>query len=287
MGIFSIWHWAILITLGWILLSALGLRRNGTQTYVIKEWIASETPKQDGVYVHITGRKSGLISFLLATVGIDPTVSLIVDREFVRFKEGSWTGFKSCVTPIEKICSGHFGYSKPFWSTVFWVVIGFVLLVPTFGISLILILGAIFFYFLNKTTELGMTYIGGGNNGFAFKRSIIEGENIDEFAAEHIVSIIEMIMHGKDKPRAVNANAGARVSGGVDAGEQARQKMDAFKEQALRAGERAASKVATSLAAASENMARAAKAPESKCPSCGETTKSEDVFCGSCGHTLR
>ena len=265
-------------------MSILGSLR-GPETYVIKEWVASETPNQDGVYVHVSGRKSGLISWFLSLVGIDPIISLVVDRENVRFKEGTWTGFDMVVTPIGKLCSGRYGYVKPFWSSASLVFIGLMLLVPSFGISILMILWGLYSYFANKTTKLGVTYLDGSGNEFAFKRSIIEGKNIDEVAAGRIISIIEMIMLGRDKP---NFNSDeSRSSGGIDAGEQARQKMDAFKAQAMRAGERAASKVAASLGTASENLSRAASAPALKCPGCGESITAADAFCGSCGHTLR
>lgn len=290
MGSFSIWQWVMVIALGWFVFSVFGARRRGSktyETYVIKEWFASETPNQDGIYINITGRKGGLMSFILSLVGIDPTVSLLVDRENVRFKEGTWNGYDSCVTPIEKLCSGNYGYAKPFWSAAVWIVIGVVLLVPAVGVSLILILGAIFYYYLNKSTKLGVTYVDGGWNGFAFKRSIIEGKNIDENAAGRIISIIEMIMLGNERPHFINVDAGAKAPDGIDVGEQARQKMDALKAQAMRAGERAASKVAASLATASENMSRASHVPESKCPGCGAVVTAEDAFCGSCGRKLQ
>lgn len=290
MGGFGIWQWAIVIALGWVVFSVFGAKRNGSktyQTYVIKEWVASETPNQDGIYIHITGRKGGLLAFILSLVGIDPIVSLVVDRENVRFKEGSLNGFDSCVTPIEKLCSGNYGYAKPFLSTTIWIVIGVALLIPSSGVSLILILGAAFYYYLNKTTKIGVTYLDGRDNGFSFKRSIMEGKNIDEIAAGRIISIIEMIMLGRDKPNFINSDTDERASVGIDAGEQARQKLDAFKAQAMRAGERAASKVAASLGSASENLSRAASAPALKCPGCGERITAEDAFCGNCGHTLR
>jgi hypothetical protein len=230
---------------------------------------------------------AGLMSFVLSLVGINPIVSLVIDRENVRFMEGTWHGFQSCVTPIEKICSGNYGYAKPFWITVVGVVVGVALLVPSLGVSLILILGAILYYFFNKTTRIGLAYVSGNSNGFAFKRSIIEGEDIDEIAAGRIVSIIEMITLGKEKLSPVHVDTGARASVGVDVGGQARQKMDALKAQAMRAGERAASKVAASLAAASENMPGATSVPDLKCAGCGEKIAADDTFCGHCGRAVR
>jgi hypothetical protein len=277
--------------------------RLSTQRYVIKEWFSSETPNQDGIYVHITGRKGGLVSWFLSLVGVDPTVSFIIDRGNVRFKVGSWTGYNSVVTPIANLCSGHYGYSKPVWGAAFWAIAGLALLLPTLGLSFILILGAIVYYLLNKTTELGVTYVSGDHNEFAFKRSVIEGRQIDALATEKIVAIIEMLVLGADKPRAVNVDAGGRTSGELEAfGEQARQKMEGLKAQAMRAGGLAASKVAASLATGAETASRNASAtppaaqPESapsaassvpQCPSCKGPIKATSAFCGNCGHKLR
>lgn len=254
-----------------------------TETYVIKKWVANETPNDKGIYVEIEGRKGGLIAFILSIVGIDPVVSLIVDRENVRFKEGSWNGYISNITPIQKICSGNFGYVKPFWGTVVMILLGFFLVPFTFGISLILCIWGFFSYFFNKTIMLGVTNVSGDDYAFAFKRSLIEGKNIDEVAAERIIAIIEMIMLGKDKPRVINVDARTNASGELDAGEQARQKMEALKAQALRAGGQAASKVAASLSTAAETMSNSA----SVCSKCKATITSEDKFCGNCGATIK
>jgi hypothetical protein len=272
------------------------------QMYVIKEWSSSGTPGRDGIYVRITGRKGGLVSWLLSLVGIDPTVSFIVDRGNVRFKVGSWAGYNSTVTPIANICSGHYGYSKPVWGVLFWILAGIALLAPTFGVSLILILGAIVYYFLNKSMVLGVTYHSGGGNQFAFKRSVIEGQQIDELATEKIIAIIEMLILGADKPRALDVDARVRTPGEAEAfAEQARQKMEGLKAQAMRAGALAASKVATSLSAVSEAAARNANVstPASpgtsssvapavpQCPGCKGVIKLTDAFCGVCGQKLR
>ena len=268
MGSLSIWHWAIIGALGWMLLSAFGSRRSSSQTYVIKEWFVSETPNQDGIYVRITGRKGGLMSFFMSLVGIDPTVSLVVDRANVRFKRGSWTGYSAWVTPLDKLCSGLYGYSKPFWSTVLWIIIGVALLLPSFGLSLILILGVIAYYFLNKTLVLGLTFVGGGNvysgDALAFKRSVIEGKNIDEFATERIVAIIEMIVRGAEKPRSLDVDAGGRatlretLNRAADelstTAERARQRTESLAAQARQMGERAVAKVSPSQAASSATV---------------------------------
>lgn len=254
MGSLSIWHLAAIIgAIGFVLLSAIGFRRRNIQTYVIKKWFSSDTPTREGIYVHITGRKGGLVSFILSIVGIEPTVTLVVDRENVRFTVGSWKGYESWVTPLQKLCSGHYGYSKPFWGTVFWVIIGVGLLMASFelhagertiglGASLIVIVGALVYYFLNKTLTLGLTYTGGGGlhsgDEFAFKRSVIEGKNIDESAAERIVAIIETIALG-ESPGAPNAE-----------------------------------------------LDSSPKSEPLRCRSCNSPVATESVFCGECGAKL-
>lgn len=289
-GLFSIWHLAIIGVVGWFIFSAIGSRR--VPTYVITEWFASETPNENGIYVRIKGRTGGLISFILSLVGINPIVSLIVDRGNVRFMAGSLNGFESSVTPINKICSGDYGYTKPFLGSVIWVIIGIVMIVlgdskGSLIFSLFIIAGALVYYFLHKTTKIVLVYVSGQNNGFAFKRSIIEGKNIDEIAAGRIISIIEMITLGKNKLSTIDMDAGDHSADRVEAAEKARQKMDALKAQAMHAGERAASKIAASLASASENAPHPTSTPEPKCSGCGESIKATDTFCGNCGRPLR
>jgi hypothetical protein len=315
MASLSIWHWAIVGVLGWMLFSAFNSRRSSAQTYVIKEWFASEAPNQEGIYVSITGRKGGLMSFFMSLVGIDPTVSLVVDRENVRFKRGSWAGYSAWVTPLNKLCSGQYGYSKPFWSVVLWIVIGTVLLLPSFGVSLILILGAIAYYFLNKTLVLGLTFVGGANvysgDALAFKRSVIEGKNIDEFATERIVAIIEMIVRGAEKPRALSADSGHRATATENlnraanelntAAEFTRQRTEALAAQARQMGERIAAKVSATLAASSATVTPTAAPvaqvegslqappsvrPASVCPNCLRPVTDRDTFCGECGFKM-
>jgi hypothetical protein len=253
-------------------------------TYVIKEWFANETPNENGVYIEITGRKSGLISWVLARVGIDPIVSLVVDSKNVRFKEGGMSDFSMVVTPVDRLCSGQYGYSKPFWWNVLFVLIGLFFVIDTKGISILLVLWGLYSYYFNKTITLGLNYLDGNGDKFGFKRSLIEGKNIDEAAAGRIIAIIEMIVQGSDKP---NFQPDITPANGTEAREQARQKVDAFRAQAMQIGGRAATKVAASLSAASENIKRETPAEALKCPACTGPIMVDDVFCGNCGHTLR
>lgn len=253
---------------------------NKPSTYVIKSWEASDKPNKDGVYVNIKGRKSGIVSYLFSLAGLDPIVSLIIDRENIRFKEASIRGFTSSVTSISKVCTGKFGYSKPFIWLLSLSISGFYLLTQggsTSAIGIGLILLGFIIYSINKTTTLSVTFLDGGYNGFAFKRSIIEGKNIDAAAAERIIAIIEMIMLGRDTPRVVPDEVSSESkTDGFDFGAKAHEKMEALKEKARDTSEQVASKAAASLAAKSSTGSKF-------CPSCGETITKEDKFCGGCG----
>lgn len=296
---FSIWQIVIFAAVGFVLLTSLGSRRGNTEAYVIKEWTARDTPDKDGIYIRITGRKGGFISFVMSLVGIDPTVSLVVDHENVRFKRGSWTGYSAWVTPLNKLCSGQYGYSKPFWSVFFVVAVGILLLIPTRGISLLLILGGIAYYFLNKTLVIGLTFVGGGNiysgDALAFKRSVIEGQDINELAAERIVAIIEMIVLGADTPRPSIGADSPRPSASetlnraandlVNTAERARQKAEAFSGQASEMGERAAAKISSLVANTNASNTSSTGHPRFRgsCPKCQRPVLDTDVFCGECG----
>lgn len=168
--------------------------------YVIKEWFADETPDPEGVYVKIKGREGGIISFLLSWVGIDPTVTMIVDKGNIRFEKGSWSGFFRRITPMDKLCAGGYGYQKPWKSALVMALIGFPL-IGLFGLGLLVIIGAVVYYFLNKQLRVEFSEVGGYTDGIVFKRSVIEGIKVDEADAARVIRILEALMQGKTPQR--------------------------------------------------------------------------------------
>ncbi len=154
---------------------------------VIKSWNATETPGEDGIYVSIVGRQEGFLSWLLSVMGIDATTTLRVDRDTVYFEAGSLAGFQQRVIPLANLSSAYFGYAKP-WQLA--LAIGFVLM-PFFGLGLIL--GPLY-YFLNKTLSLGIIENAGVLSGIEFKRSVIEGQNINEQEARRVCTIVQRLM---------------------------------------------------------------------------------------------
>jgi hypothetical protein len=219
--------------------------------HVIKEWFVNETPGSDGVYVRITGREGGVISFLLSLVGIDPTVSLIVDKDNVRFESGSWSGFVMYVTPLEKLCTGGYGYAKPWKTALLIAMLGTftVYLAPIFWI------GAIVYYFLNKQLMLALYDIGGRAYELDFKRSVIEGIKVDENEAARVIRIIESLVKRGSSLAPAPAPAVERPRGAVTTVQALHT------ANALPAGDR--------------------------CPKCGAAVTGEHAFCDGCGFKLR
>ena len=264
---------------------------------VIKQWNASDTADDNGEYVRIRGRAAGLFSFLLSLLGIDPTTTLVVDGRSVRSEVGSLAGFKRSVTPLSKIASADFGYAKP-WKTA--MVIGGICALILTPLPIIgWVMGGMIglgYYFLNKELSLRILDFGGGSFEMRFKRSLIEGQNIDEHAGERVLSIVEMLLIGADHPRppeveqGVPATTGATLSRAADelgsVAERARQRASAIGAQAKNIGERTVTKVTSSLAAATGGASTKTNLPAVTCPGCGTAVIEADPFCSGCGAKL-
>ncbi|MFY0530098.1 hypothetical protein ACN28I_45350 [Archangium gephyra] len=162
---------------------------------VIKSWTATETPGADGIYVSIVGRQEGFFSWLLSVLGIDATTTLRVDRDTVYFEAGSLAGFQQRVIPLANLSSAYFGYAKP-WQVA--LVLG-MMLMPLMGLGLIV--GPLY-YFLNKTLSLGIIENAGVLSGIEFKRSVIEGQNINEQEGRRVCNIIKhLMMEAQGRPQ--------------------------------------------------------------------------------------
>lgn len=166
-------------------------------TYVIKSWnVHIPPPGTTGTQITINGRAAGLVSWVMSLLGISPTVSFHVNDDKVIFQEGSLAGNMSYLTPVEHVCSTFYGYHKP-WkeSLILGVILGaltfFLLAIPGIVVGLL-------YYFLNKKLMIGYTSVGGTAHTIHFKRSVIEGQNIDENSAAHVCGLIQNLI---DAPR--------------------------------------------------------------------------------------
>jgi len=157
---------------------------------VIKRWHASRTANQDGNYVHLVGREAGLFAWILSVIGIDPTTEIEIKDKIIVFTAGSLSGKQKRVIPMQSVCSAYYGYVKP-WQVA--LMLG-LLLLPFFFLGLIV--GPLY-YFLNKELTVGVVENSSWTGGFAFKRSVIEGQNIDENKAYEVIDIIRELIEAK------------------------------------------------------------------------------------------
>lgn len=264
---------------------------------VIKKWSVSETAGNNGEFVHIHGREAGLLSFILSLIGVDPTTTFVVDAKSIRLEKGSLRGFERTVTPIPHVSTASFGYKKPWLKAlVISIATGFILFfIPILGQIIGALIGLIY-YFLKKELFINYHVAGYTGGSVEFNRSLIEGQHIDEQAGERIVAIIEMLVLGQDKPRALGVTNGApnSVKESLDrAGEElaivaerTRTRADNFADQVKGIGERAAATIAPLVTASGSTSVKMEKGT-SKCPNCGTFVNPCNAFCESCGHNLR
>jgi hypothetical protein len=153
---------------------------------VIKSWHVVEKPN-DGVYVKITGRAPGLVSWALSLIGIDATTTFTVLEDQILYESGSWSGHTTVAVALNSITRSYYGYEKP-WKEA--LIIGTILL-AVFGLGLIV--GPLY-YFLNKNMQLGFVEMSGWPAGIAFKRSVIEGKDLDEKEVGRVHDLIHSLI---------------------------------------------------------------------------------------------
>jgi len=156
----------------------------GPSALATKEFWYSTTP-ENGKYVRIVGRKSGLVDFFLSLIGIDSTTIFEVYRDHIRFKTSNLSGSTTMMIPMSSVSNTASGYFKPF----IYFVIGIPLL-PVFGLGLI----PIIYYFLHKSLMLSVTSHSADLAAIAFKRSVIEGVKVEQGDADKVVEIINKLV---------------------------------------------------------------------------------------------
>lgn len=165
--------------------------------------------KQGPVYVHLAGRKAGVISWLLSLMGVDPTTTLAIKENRIELSEGSLSGRMIHMIPMSAISNLGAGYSKPI---ILLVVAAVLFLFPIVSylcapscplpieLKIVLFLVAIacaVFYYLKKT--LTLFFVPGSSipASIGFRRSVIEGVGIDENTAFEIIEIVSRLIERK------------------------------------------------------------------------------------------
>lgn len=173
---------------------------------VIKKWFASTTPNEEGNYVHLVGRKSGLVSWVLSLMKIDAVSEVKVQGNLIKFTTSSLAGREKRVIPLKAITSAFYAYEKP-WkkavailgSSVFLIVASMFSYEMSFlsSFGFLGIIGGVVYYILNKKIKVAVVEASGWTGEFAFKRSVIEGQNINEKQAYEVIDIIRELIEKK------------------------------------------------------------------------------------------
>lgn len=190
--------------------------------YVITSSRAQPTPDNKDYYVKITGRKQGVVSWMLALLGVSPIVAIKVSGTRLEFTQGSLSGTVHRIIPLPGICSTIYGYHKP-WKEALglfvflaWLVIGVVsaavnpgpsrhggdigagMGIVLAGVAVDMAVTALYF-FLNRKLTLGFVENSGVISAIQFKRSVIENQDINEEQAGHVCELVQMAVEARQR----------------------------------------------------------------------------------------
>lgn len=93
---------------------------------VLKQFRVRSSPSRESPVVEITGRRSGLVAFILSMIGLDPTVSLTVTSTEVRQRAASMSGETVDILPLRQIASVHASMTSP----IIILIMGILALLP-------------------------------------------------------------------------------------------------------------------------------------------------------------
>jgi len=184
---------------------------------VLKAWKVNNRPVDaDDNYVLISGRRSGLVSWFLSLVGVDPTTTIKIGIKRIEFQESSLSGTNNRMIPLRGVCSTYFGYHKP-WKQALAIFVFLMVLSISLSSMLMemgsagtgaaifmvgtligLIVGFIY-YFLNRTLTLGFVENSGVISGIRFKRSVIENIDVNETQACFVCELTQELIEQKIK----------------------------------------------------------------------------------------
>ena len=180
--------------------------------YVIKTWRAGDQPDAHTNFITITGRKEGVISWILARFGIDPTVSITANDTRIEFSEASLSGSVRRLIPLPSVCSTLYGYHKP-WKKALGIAIFFIWIISSvasagadgfsfgglFGGILVGTVIGLLYFFLNRTLTLGFVEHSGVVSAIQFKRSVVENQDINEAQAGYVCQVVQALLEARQR----------------------------------------------------------------------------------------
>jgi hypothetical protein len=179
-------------------------------SFVIESWKSGTKPiDENGNYVHIVGRSSGLLAGLLSLLRVDPRTRIAIGIERLEYKRSTLAGTESRMVPLESISSAYYGYHKPWRESAailaLFALVAWVVMRDPMGWPIaigVLLAGAVFatvHYLFNRTLVLGFIEHSGLVSGIHFKRSVVEGAHIDENAARQICKVVQRLLEARQR----------------------------------------------------------------------------------------
>ncbi|NBY42727.1 MAG: hypothetical protein EBQ49_05480 [Verrucomicrobia bacterium] len=178
---------------------------------VLKEWKASNKPVDDkGNWIKISGRASGLLSWILALLQVDPTTTICISEKRLEFSVASLSGTEHRIIPLASVSSTFYGYHKPWKQAVLlFFIFGYVTIslcsllhIPLIGYIFGLLLStiiALIYYNLNRSLTLGFIELSGVASAIQFKRSVIENIDVDEKQAKYVSDLSQYLIESAKK----------------------------------------------------------------------------------------
>ena len=155
--------------------------------------------------VHIRARKGGLLSWFFSILGLDSTNEFEIYDDKIEYVESSLSGKIRTIIPLSAISIAQAGFCKPFISIILSIILLIISIIcfcnhyeigTTFPGWLCLIIAIIFIinYILNKSLLVSVVSNSSFVASICFKRSIIEGVEINEKDAFTVVEIINKLL---------------------------------------------------------------------------------------------
>jgi len=172
---------------------------------VISEWHVANQPNSQGEFIAIRGRAPGLFSWIMSLLGVERGVRMVATAQHIRFQEGDLGGSSTRIIHLDKVCSTYFGYKKPWAEAAAFIFVLAPILAPLgaeimnsaigglFGFIVAIAIAAIY-YALNKRMSIGLVEMSGVVNQIVFKRSVLEGINLDEQSSSQASDVIQWLM---------------------------------------------------------------------------------------------
>jgi len=170
-------------------------RRGVGATLVLTKFTINESGT--GPILEVTGRRAGLIGWLMTVVGLEPVTKLVVTDHDVSVRRAGIGGVLRYVVPLDRVASTHCGFIKPVASLILGVLVALGGVLAFFSRNKEIGVGAlvigvvlIIIYFVSTRLSLSVESKGGMIVGLGFKSGVIQGATV---GLEDVTKAVDLI----------------------------------------------------------------------------------------------